>query len=148
MSYPVDSFAAPWRRSYYVDFAASGSHLQDIFFTGLENDIGLPGGAHNGYLDSCPHSCHGTGLQVLPTEGVRAQYEIDLAASGMMDGPPSPFITSDRLALLKERNAAWESLRRVDSQDIPMMQGQVWELYGGVFAQSSTPDVGHLFWMT
>lgn len=76
-------------------------------------------------------------------EGDRAQYEIELAVSGMMDGPPSPFITSDRLALLKERNAAWESLRWVESQDIPMMQGHVWELYGGVFAQSSTPDVLH-----
>lgn len=76
-------------------------------------------------------------------EGDRAQYEIELAVSGMMDGPPSSFTTSDRLALLKERNAAWESLRWVESQDIPMMQGHVWELYGGVFAQSSTPDVLH-----
>lgn len=76
-------------------------------------------------------------------EGDRAQYEIELAVSGMMDGPSSPLTTSDRLALLKERNAAWESLRWVESQDIPMMQGHVWELYGDVFAQSSTPDVLH-----
>lgn len=32
-----------------VDFTACGTHSQDIFFTGLENDIGLSGGAHNGY---------------------------------------------------------------------------------------------------
>lgn len=76
-------------------------------------------------------------------EGDEAQYEIELAVSGMVDGPPSPFTTSDRLALLKERNAAWESLRWVESQDVPMMRGHIWELYGGVFAQSSTPDVLH-----
>ncbi|KAG2350184.1 hypothetical protein BDR05DRAFT_954285 [Suillus weaverae] len=76
-------------------------------------------------------------------EGDRAQYEIELAVSGMVDGPPSPFTTLDRLALLKERNAAWESLKWVESQDIPMMQGHIWELYGGVFAQSSMPNVLH-----
>lgn len=76
-------------------------------------------------------------------EGDEAQYEIELAVSGMVDGPLSPFTTSDRLALLKERNAAWESLRWVESQDVPMMRGHIWELYGGVFAQSSTPDVLH-----
>ncbi|KAG1875589.1 hypothetical protein DFJ58DRAFT_260058 [Suillus subalutaceus] len=76
-------------------------------------------------------------------EGDRAQYEIELAVSGMVDGPPSPFTTSDRLALLKERNAAWESLRWVESQDTPMMQGHIWELYGDVFAQSSTPNLLH-----
>ncbi|KAG2159693.1 uncharacterized protein EDB93DRAFT_1073686 [Suillus bovinus] len=73
----------------------------------------------------------------------RAQYEIELAVSGMVDGPPSTFSTSDRLALLKERKAAWESLRWVESQDFSMMQGHIWELYGNVFAQSSTPDVLH-----
>jgi hypothetical protein len=76
-------------------------------------------------------------------EGERAQYEIELAVSGMVDGPPSPFTTSDRLALLKERNAAWESLRWVESQDIPMTDGHIWELYGNVFAQSSMPNVLH-----
>ncbi|KAG2154684.1 hypothetical protein DEU56DRAFT_769753 [Suillus clintonianus] len=76
-------------------------------------------------------------------EGDRAQYDIELAVSGMMDGPPSPLTTSDRLALLKGRNAAWESLKWVESKDIPMMQGHIWELYGDVFAQSSTPDVLH-----
>ncbi|KAG1757742.1 hypothetical protein EDB19DRAFT_1891444 [Suillus lakei] len=79
----------------------------------------------------------------LIVEGERAQYEIELAVSGMMDGPPSLLTTSDRLALLKERNAAWESLKWVESQDIPMMGGHIWELYGDVFAQSSTPDVLH-----
>ncbi|KAG0704338.1 hypothetical protein DFH29DRAFT_801932 [Suillus ampliporus] len=72
-----------------------------------------------------------------------AQYDIELAVSGMMDGPPSPLTASERLALLKERNVAWESLRWVESKDIQMMQGDIWELYGGVFAQSSTPDVLH-----
>ncbi|KAG1745446.1 uncharacterized protein EDB91DRAFT_1328202 [Suillus paluster] len=76
-------------------------------------------------------------------EGDQAQYDIELAVSGMMDGPPSPLTASDRLALLKERNAAWESLRWVESKDIVMMQGDIWELYGGVFAQSSTPDILH-----
>lgn len=76
-------------------------------------------------------------------QGDSAQYEIELAVSGMVDGPPSTLTTSDRLALLKERNAAWESLRWVESRDIPMMQGHIWELYGDVFAQSSTSDVLH-----
>ncbi|KAG1749839.1 uncharacterized protein EDB91DRAFT_767947 [Suillus paluster] len=76
-------------------------------------------------------------------EGDLAQYDIELAVSGMMNGPPSPLTVSDRLVLLKERNAAWESLRWVESKDIQMMHGDIWELYGGVFAQSSTPDVLH-----
>jgi hypothetical protein len=74
----------------------------------------------------------------------RAQYDIDLAVSGMIDGPPSPLTASHRLALLKERNAAWETLRwKESSDDLPMQQGQVWELYGGVFAQSSASNILH-----
>jgi hypothetical protein len=61
----------------------------------------------------------------------------------MKDGPPSLLTASDRLALLKERNAAWEALRWKESNDLPMHHGHVWELYGGVFAQSSTPSVLH-----
>ncbi|OJA16126.1 hypothetical protein AZE42_00062 [Rhizopogon vesiculosus] len=73
----------------------------------------------------------------------RARYDIELAVSGMMDGPPSSLTASDRLALLKERNAAWEALEWKASNDLSMQQGHLWELYGGVFAQSSPSNLLH-----
>jgi len=60
-----------------------------------------------------------------------------------MDGPPSPLTAADRIALLKEHNAAWESLRWKESNNLPMQQGHVWELSGGVFAQSSSSNLLH-----
>lgn len=61
----------------------------------------------------------------------------------MVDGPLSQLTATDRLSLLKEFNTSWESLRWKESNDIPMQQGHVWELYGGVYAQSSSSNALH-----
>lgn len=57
----------------------------------------------------------------------------------MEDGPPGEFSAPDRLARLKLRQAAWDCLKWTNDRRIDMLVGQVWELYGGVLAQS-TPD--------
>ena len=67
---------------------------------------------------------------------VRFQYRIELAVAGMQDGPSSTLPTADRLAILRERQAAWDTLTWRERHEQPMGAGSVWELYGGVLAQS------------
>jgi hypothetical protein len=50
---------------------------------------------------------------------------MELAVPVLVDNPPSPFTTLDRLALLKERSAAWKYLKLVELLDIPMTQGHI-----------------------
>ena len=69
---------------------------------------------------------------------VRFQYKIELAAAGMEDGPPSALAPADRLAALRTRQAAWDTLSWSELSEHPMGIGSVWELYGGVLAQSES----------
>ncbi|OJT10824.1 hypothetical protein TRAPUB_12693 [Trametes pubescens] len=66
---------------------------------------------------------------------VRAQYKIELAAAGMEDGPPSTLTSAERLRVLKAHQEAWDKLAWTSREEVPMHQGGVWELYGGVLAQ-------------
>lgn len=67
---------------------------------------------------------------------IRLQYTIELAVAGMEDGPPSALTPTERLAMLRERQEAWRELRWRSRQEYPMLEGGVWELYGGVIAQA------------
>ncbi|KAH9850916.1 hypothetical protein C2E23DRAFT_904719 [Lenzites betulinus] len=69
---------------------------------------------------------------------VRVQYKIELAAAGMEDGPPSTLTASERLRMLKTRQEAWDKLQWTGRGEMPMSQGGVWELYGGVLAQGES----------
>lgn len=64
------------------------------------------------------------------------QYNFELAAAGMEDGPPSILSIADRLHCLRRREAAWNRLQWTSDQTMPMHSGGVWELYGGVLAQA------------
>lgn len=66
---------------------------------------------------------------------VRTQYKIELAAAGMEDGPPSTLTSAERLRVLKAHQEAWDKLAWTSREEVPMHQGGVWELYGGVLAQ-------------
>ncbi|KAI0821790.1 hypothetical protein BC628DRAFT_800527 [Trametes gibbosa] len=68
-------------------------------------------------------------------QDVRVQYKIELAAAGMEDGPSSALTVADRLRMLKARQEAWHKLEWTSRSEMPMAQGGVWELYGGVLAQ-------------
>ncbi|KIK39544.1 hypothetical protein CY34DRAFT_769076 [Suillus luteus UH-Slu-Lm8-n1] len=68
-----------------------------------------------------------------------AQYAIELAVSGMEDGAHSQLTATSRLALLKERNFCWDALRWGATKDLSLPlqdSGDLWELSGGIFAQS------------
>lgn len=66
---------------------------------------------------------------------VRTQYKIELAAAGMEDGPSSTLTSAERLRVLKAHQEAWDKLAWTSREEVPMHQGGVWELYGGVLAQ-------------
>ena len=60
----------------------------------------------------------------------------------MRDGPPSTLTPAERLAALRARQAAWDSLAWRARTEQAMGHGSVWELYGGVL--SSTLSREHL----
>jgi len=69
-----------------------------------------------------------------------AQYTIELAVAGMEDGVQSHLTAASKLALLKERNTCWDELKWGATRNLSLPQGDIiWELCGGVFAQSSLP---------
>ncbi|KAI0372456.1 hypothetical protein BV20DRAFT_940120 [Pilatotrama ljubarskyi] len=75
-------------------------------------------------------------LKDIIDQDVRVQYQIELAAAGMEDGPPSTLTAADRLRMLKARQEAWDRLAWTSREEVAMARGGVWELYGGVLAQA------------
>lgn len=69
------------------------------------------------------------------------QYKTELAVAGMEDGPSSDLSTVDRLTKLKAYQDAWSCLRFDSQKIVPMLRGEVWELYGGVLAQARGPKI-------
>lgn len=62
----------------------------------------------------------------------------ELYATGQQDGFVDPKVNpTDRLDALKRHTIAWEELTWVTEQHLPMLDGGLWELYGGVLAQSN-----------
>ncbi|KAI9056374.1 hypothetical protein FKP32DRAFT_1639392 [Trametes sanguinea] len=74
-------------------------------------------------------------LKDIIDEDVRLQYKIELAASGLEDGTHNTLTVAERLRMLQTRNEAWDNLAWTAREEIPMLQGGVWELYGGVLGQ-------------
>ena len=55
----------------------------------------------------------------------------------MRNGPPSVMGHADRLAMLRNNQAAWHTLQWTALKDVRMLQGSLYELYGGVLVQSN-----------
>ncbi|KAI0649960.1 hypothetical protein C8Q79DRAFT_941783 [Trametes meyenii] len=81
----------------------------------------------------CRQSC--SFLKDVMDDDKRLQYHIELAAAGMEDGPPSTLTAAERLQILRTRQAAWDKLAKTSREEVPMLEGGVWELHGGVLAQ-------------
>lgn len=64
------------------------------------------------------------------------QYALELAIAGKQDNPLSSFDFSHKLAALRQYQAAWGTLKWTSTKDMPMLRGNLWELYGGVLAHS------------
>lgn len=63
---------------------------------------------------------------------------IELYATGQQDGFVDPRVNpTDRLDALRRHTIAWEELTWVTEQRLSMLDGGLWELYGGVLAQSN-----------
>ena len=66
------------------------------------------------------------------------QYIIELAAAGQVNGPKASVTSSaSRLEALKKHQSSWDNLKWSRELRIPMKDGDVWELYGGVLAQGT-----------
>lgn len=66
------------------------------------------------------------------------QYIIELAAASQVNGPQTSDTSSaSRLEALKKHQSSWGSLKWSRELRIPMEDGGLWELYGGVLAQST-----------
>lgn len=77
-----------------------------------------------------------TSFKTLIDKDVRAQYKIELAVAGMQDGATKSFTTAERLNILRNRQTAWSKFSWTAKENVPMLTGDVWELYGNVLAQS------------
>ena len=55
----------------------------------------------------------------------------------MQNGPPGVLGHTDRLTMLRNSQTAWQTLQWTGFKDVRMMQGSLYELYGGVLAQST-----------
>ncbi len=73
---------------------------------------------------------------------VALQYRIALHLSGMVDGPSSPLTTSERLSLLRSYETSWKNLdwNELEHTTLPVPEGNLWELYGNVWAHSRGVD--------
>ncbi|KAH7913000.1 hypothetical protein BJ138DRAFT_1178386 [Hygrophoropsis aurantiaca] len=65
------------------------------------------------------------------------QYTIELSVAGLDDGPNSPQGPADRLDLLRKQQSGWNNLDWTDFKIVPRPGGGLWELCGGVLAQST-----------
>jgi len=69
------------------------------------------------------------------------QLIVELHAAGLEKGPSNPEVRpADQLDALKKREAAWDQLKWAKEGRVPMLNGGLWELYGGVLAQSDGRD--------
>ncbi|KAH7885925.1 hypothetical protein F5I97DRAFT_1936881 [Phlebopus sp. FC_14] len=93
-----------------------------------------------GYRDllHCRQVCYL--LHRIVDENVSCRYSIELAAAAMEDGPSGSVGAATRLAILRSSQAAWNALDWKEALDLPMQNGNLWELYGGVLAQSNGTD--------
>lgn len=73
------------------------------------------------------------------------QYTIELAAAGKEDNPRCILDYASRLDTLRKYQDAWRALRWTEVENIDMLQGNLWELSGGVLAQTSRGNTEILF---
>ncbi|KIJ07214.1 hypothetical protein PAXINDRAFT_103051, partial [Paxillus involutus ATCC 200175] len=90
-----------------------------------------------GYRDlvTCSQVCRL--LHTVVEQNALLQYTIELAISGMQNGPPSAMGHANRLTALRNSQTAWNKLQWTGTKDIPLLQGNLYELSGGIFVQSN-----------
>ncbi|KJA25876.1 hypothetical protein HYPSUDRAFT_37363 [Hypholoma sublateritium FD-334 SS-4] len=101
------------------------------------------------YLDyrdllSCTQVCSNFNTLIQGTSPLK--YKIGLAIRGKKDGPRKTAMSSaGRLARLDKHTSAWKNLKWSREITIPMEDGTLWEIFGGVLVQS-TNDNRLKFW--
>lgn len=70
-------------------------------------------------------------------ETAALQYTIEIIASAQSDGPNNLISPATRLQMLRNHQSAWHDVRWGQDKRIGMLRGGLWELYGGVLAQSN-----------
>jgi len=66
------------------------------------------------------------------------QYIIELALGCQRDVPQCPMSSASKLERLKQHRMAWKNLKYSREYQIPMGDGNLWELSGGVLAQNTS----------
>ncbi|KAI0319860.1 hypothetical protein OF83DRAFT_1108184 [Amylostereum chailletii] len=102
----------------------------------LPPEINLVLLAHLDYLSllKCRQVCRT--LQIIVDESAVLQYIITLANTGSCDNSSQLSSTSEKLSSLCRYKDAWRTLTYTSHTVIPMPIGNLWELYGGVWAHS------------
>ncbi|VDC03886.1 unnamed protein product [Peniophora sp. CBMAI 1063] len=75
-------------------------------------------------------------LRGLITNSRRLEYVLALARTGMQDLPRATYTAKQRLDLIVEHETAWSNLRWRRRIALPPQAVHIWELYGGIWAQS------------
>lgn len=94
---------------------------------------------------SLPEVCHH--IRNIVSEASSLQYAIELGVNGLENGPSTGGLNhSDRLKRLLDYEKAWAELKWTSDTIIPMVSGStIWELAGGVLAQSASSRDSLLF---
>lgn len=76
-------------------------------------------------------------LAALVRDTLALQHSIELDAAGLVDGPPGPLSTVQRMRMVLQRQAMWRTLQwtRLDSVPYETDNCLTYELYGRVFGQ-------------
>ncbi|KAI6127159.1 hypothetical protein F5141DRAFT_996817 [Pisolithus sp. B1] len=82
----------------------------------------------------CSAVCHR--FKDIIQASMELQYRIELAADGMVDGPPSSLTVGERLIRLRELRRSWATLQWSSKISVPMPGPcHAYELVGGVFCK-------------
>lgn len=68
------------------------------------------------------------------------QLIIELHTAAQTANSDCRITPSDQLAAIKKYELAWKDLKWEKEQCIPMLDGNLWELYGGVLAQADATE--------
>lgn len=71
------------------------------------------------------------------------QYIIELAIAGLKHNSKNTWSSARRLESLRKYQSGWESLDWSTEKVVPMLRGGMWELYGGVLAQTDEEGTFH-----
>ncbi|KAF9455070.1 hypothetical protein P691DRAFT_691420 [Macrolepiota fuliginosa MF-IS2] len=75
--------------------------------------------------------------------GKEIQYIMELEIAGCVHNDHNTWSSAQRLDCLRKHQAAWEQLKWSKGREVRMLGGTLWELYGGILAQTDMEGTFH-----